>query len=117
MLTADFDYTLPEELIASEPLPDRAASRMMVIHRATGVIEHRHFSDLPSYAQPGDLFVLNDSRVIYDAGAKYGGSPYTGRLYAPSTAPGPKRPTDKLFHCILSFPATEPLLGTDESNP
>ena len=64
MLTADFDYTLPEELIASEPLPDRAASRMMVIHRATGVIEHRHFSDLPSYAQPGDLFVLNDSRVV-----------------------------------------------------
>ena len=64
MLTADFDYHLPPELIASAPLPDRAASRMMVIHRDTGVIEHRHFSDLPSYLLPGDLFVLNNTRVI-----------------------------------------------------
>lgn len=64
MLTADFDYYLPPELIASEPLPDRAASRMMVVHRATGEIEHRAFSDLPSYLLPGDLFVLNNTRVV-----------------------------------------------------
>ena len=64
MLTADFDYHLPQDLIASAPLPDRAASRMMVIHRDTGLIEHRHFSDLPTYLQPGDLFVLNNTRVV-----------------------------------------------------
>ena len=64
MLTADFDYHLPPELIASEPLADRASSRMMVVHRATGQIEHRRFADLPSYRQPGDLFVFNDTRVV-----------------------------------------------------
>jgi S-adenosylmethionine:tRNA ribosyltransferase-isomerase len=64
MLTSDFDYHLPEELIASEPLPDRAASRMLVVHRESGTIEHRHFRDLPSYLSEGDLMVLNDSRVV-----------------------------------------------------
>jgi S-adenosylmethionine:tRNA ribosyltransferase-isomerase len=63
MLTADFDYELPPELIASEPLPDRAASRMMVVNRATGTIEHRQFRDLPEYVQTGDLFVFNNTRV------------------------------------------------------
>ena len=47
--TIDFDYPLPEALIADRPLPDRSASRMMVIHRATGMIEHRHFCDFPEY--------------------------------------------------------------------
>jgi S-adenosylmethionine:tRNA ribosyltransferase-isomerase len=64
MLTSDFDYALPPELIASEPLPDRDASRMMVVHRDTGTIEHRMFRDLPEYVQDGDLFVFNDSRVV-----------------------------------------------------
>jgi S-adenosylmethionine:tRNA ribosyltransferase-isomerase len=64
MLTSDFDYHLPPELIASEPLPDRAASRMMVVNRATGQIEHKHFRDLISYVREGDLFVLNDTRVV-----------------------------------------------------
>ncbi|MDZ4288372.1 MAG: tRNA preQ1(34) S-adenosylmethionine ribosyltransferase-isomerase QueA [Prosthecobacter sp.] len=64
MLTADFDYHLPPELIASEPLPDRAASRMMVVHRDTGAIEHRRFSDLSAYLKLGDLLVLNDTRVV-----------------------------------------------------
>jgi S-adenosylmethionine:tRNA ribosyltransferase-isomerase len=64
MLTSDFDYSLPDDLIASEPLPDRAASRMMVVHRDTGTIEHRQFSDLPSYSREGDLFILNDTRVV-----------------------------------------------------
>jgi S-adenosylmethionine:tRNA ribosyltransferase-isomerase len=63
MLTADFDYILPPELIASEPLPDRAASRMMVVHRSSGEIEHRMFRHLPEYVKPGDLFVFNDTRV------------------------------------------------------
>jgi S-adenosylmethionine:tRNA ribosyltransferase-isomerase len=64
MFTADFDYHLPPELIAHAPLPDRAASRMMVIHRDTGLIEHRQFSDLPAYVLPGDMVVLNNTRVI-----------------------------------------------------
>ena len=64
MRTQDFDYTLPEELIADRPLPDRAASRMMVVHRDSGRIEHRYFRDLPEYVQPGDHFVLNDTKVI-----------------------------------------------------
>ena len=64
MRTQDFDYALPEELIADRPLADRAASRMMVVHRDTGLIEHRHFRDLPEYVQPGDHFVLNDTKVI-----------------------------------------------------
>lgn len=64
MLTADFDYTLPPELIASEPLARRADSRMMIVHRAAGVIEHRRFSDLPAFLHEGDLLVLNDTRVV-----------------------------------------------------
>lgn len=64
MRTADFDYQLPPELIASEPLPQRSASRMMVVHRDSGLIEHRHFSDFPSYLRPQDLVVLNDTRVV-----------------------------------------------------
>jgi S-adenosylmethionine:tRNA ribosyltransferase-isomerase len=61
--TTDFDYSLPEELIASRPLDDRASSRMMVIHRDSGKIEHRMFADFPSYLQPNDLLVLNDTKV------------------------------------------------------
>ncbi len=64
MRTTDFDYELPEELIADRPLPDRAASRMLVVHRDSGLIEHRHFHDLPEYVRPGDHFVLNDTKVI-----------------------------------------------------
>ncbi len=64
MRTVDFDYELPEELIADRPLPERAASRMLVVHRESGLIEHRHFSDLPEYVLPGDHFVLNDTKVI-----------------------------------------------------
>lgn len=64
MRTVDFDYPLPEELIADRPLPDRAASRMLVVHRGTGLIEHRHFHDILEYVRPGDHFVLNDTKVV-----------------------------------------------------
>ncbi|MBQ7023894.1 MAG: tRNA preQ1(34) S-adenosylmethionine ribosyltransferase-isomerase QueA [Akkermansia sp.] len=64
MRTIDFDYALPEELIADRPLPNRAASRMLVVHRDTGLIEHRHFSDILEYVQPGDHFVLNNTKVV-----------------------------------------------------
>jgi len=62
--TSDFHYELPEELIASRPLEERAASRMMVVHRDSGKIEHRMFRDFPGYLRPDDLLVLNDTRVI-----------------------------------------------------
>lgn len=64
MRTDDFDYHLPEELIASQPLADRSASRMLVVHRDSGTLEHRYFSDFPSYLRPDDLVVLNDTRVV-----------------------------------------------------
>lgn len=64
LLTKDFDYYLPDELIAARPLPDRAASRMLVVHRKTGAIEHRLFRDFPEYSKPDDLLVLNDTKVI-----------------------------------------------------
>jgi S-adenosylmethionine:tRNA ribosyltransferase-isomerase len=61
---AEFDFTLPEELIAQTPLADRAASRMLVVDRARGRWEDRQFRDLPSFLGPGDCLVLNDSRVF-----------------------------------------------------
>ncbi len=66
MLTSDFDYSLPAELIASEPLADRAASRMLVLHRSMGTIEHRMFQELGAFLshEAGDLLVLNDTRVV-----------------------------------------------------
>jgi S-adenosylmethionine:tRNA ribosyltransferase-isomerase len=64
LLTKDYDYHLPEELIASRPLPERSASRMLVIHREGGRIEHRMFSDFETYLKPDDLLILNNTRVI-----------------------------------------------------
>ena len=64
LLTKDFDYHLPEELIAARPLAERSASRMLVVHKASGVIEHRMFVDFPAYLRPDDLLVLNDTKVI-----------------------------------------------------
>jgi S-adenosylmethionine:tRNA ribosyltransferase-isomerase len=64
VLLSDFDYHLPDDLIAQEPLPDRAASRMLVVHRTTGQWEDRLFRDFPSYLKPHDCLVLNDSRVL-----------------------------------------------------
>ena len=64
LLTKDFDYHLPEELIASRPLPQRSASRMLVVHKDSGLLEHRMFIDLCEYIQQDDLLVLNDTKVI-----------------------------------------------------
>ena len=64
MKTADFDYDLPEELIAQEPPPERGASRMMVVHRESGLIEHRCIADIPEYLRSGDLMAVNNTRVI-----------------------------------------------------
>jgi len=59
-----FDFQLPEELIAQSPLEDRTASRLLTLDRSNGAIVHGHFSDIPQLLQPGDLLVLNDTRVI-----------------------------------------------------
>ncbi len=64
LLTKDFDYHLPEELIAARPLAERSASRMLVVHRESGRIEHRMFRDFHEYLRADDLLVLNDTKVI-----------------------------------------------------
>ncbi len=60
----DFDYHLPQGLIAQKPADKRDASRLLVVHRDTGALEHRHFYDVLEYLSPGDCLVLNDSRVL-----------------------------------------------------
>ena len=64
MRTEDFDYFLPEELIAQAPLMDRDAARLLVLHKKTGEIEHKTFSDIIDYLNPGDALVINDTKVI-----------------------------------------------------
>jgi len=62
--TEEFDYSLPPELIAQTPIEPRDAARLLVVERATGALSHRQFRDLGVYLAPGDLLVLNESRVI-----------------------------------------------------
>ena len=64
MKTSDFFYDLPEELIAQDPLEDRTASRLLVLNRETGAIEHKIFSDVIDYLNEGDCLVINNTRVI-----------------------------------------------------
>ena len=64
MKTSDFAYDLPEELIAQDPLSDRASSRLMILDKQTGEITHRIFHDITEYLKPGDCLVLNDTKVI-----------------------------------------------------
>ncbi len=64
MRTDDFDYDLPDELIAQAPAEPRDSCRLLVLHRDTGALEHRHFSDIGDYLDPGDLLVANRTRVM-----------------------------------------------------
>ena len=64
MSTEDFNYDLPEELIAQTPLKNREESRLLVMDRDTGEIEHKHFTDILEYLVPGDVLVINDTKVI-----------------------------------------------------
>lgn len=64
MRTSDFNYYLPEELIAQTPIDRRDGSRLMHLDKSTGEVVHRHFYDLPEYLRAGDCLVLNDSRVL-----------------------------------------------------
>ena len=64
MQTAEFNFALPPELIAQQPMPKRDESRLLVLHRGDGHVEHRKFRDLLDYVRAGDVLVLNNSRVI-----------------------------------------------------
>jgi S-adenosylmethionine:tRNA ribosyltransferase-isomerase len=74
----DFSFDLPEELIAQSPLPERSASRLLVLDGATGAIADRTMGDLPSYLRAGDLLVFNDTRVV--AARIVGAKPSGGRV-------------------------------------
>ena len=64
MKTSDFYYDLPQERIAQTPVEPRNSSRLMILHKDSGELEHRIFKDLPEYLRPGDCLILNDTRVI-----------------------------------------------------
>src|SRR6266567_1334037 len=90
---SDFDFDLPDELIAQQPPTERGASRMLVVDRETGAVRDSSFSEFPNMLQPGDLLVLNDSRVI------------PARLYARRTLRREKeRPTGRI-EVMLTEPA------------
>ncbi len=84
MLLKDFDYPLPEELIAQEPLAERDQSRLLVLDRETGNISHRQFRNILEYIEPGDLMVFNDTRVV--ATRLFGSKPTGARVEALLTA-------------------------------
>jgi S-adenosylmethionine:tRNA ribosyltransferase-isomerase len=93
LLVTDFDFDLPEELIAQQPPPERGQSRMLVMDRATGTLRDSRFSELPSLLWPGDLLVLNDSRVI------------PARLYARRTLRREKEKPTGRIEVMLTEPA------------
>ncbi|MDD3570985.1 MAG: tRNA preQ1(34) S-adenosylmethionine ribosyltransferase-isomerase QueA [Lachnospiraceae bacterium] len=64
MKTSDFNFDLPQELIAQKPLKDRASSRLLVMDKVTGEIEHRHFRDIKDYLKAGDCLVINNTKVL-----------------------------------------------------
>src|SRR5574344_423340 len=64
MQLRDFNYELPQELIAQDPLTDRFSSRLLAMNKLDGSIEHRVFTDIVDYLQPGDCLVINDTKVI-----------------------------------------------------
>jgi S-adenosylmethionine:tRNA ribosyltransferase-isomerase len=78
VLRTDFSYDLPPELIAQAPLPERSAGRMLVLDRETGAMADRGVRDLPDFLAPGDLLVLNDTRVV--AARVFGTKPSGGRV-------------------------------------
>ena len=95
LLVSDFDYELPEELIAQEPPSQRGQSRMLLLNRATGATRDSQFSELPSELREGDLLVLNDSRVI------------PARLYARRTLRREKEKPTGRIEVMLTEPAGE----------
>ncbi|HYO48885.1 MAG TPA: tRNA preQ1(34) S-adenosylmethionine ribosyltransferase-isomerase QueA [Chloroflexia bacterium] len=97
MRTDQFDYTLPPELIAQTPIEPRDHSRLLVVHRGDGQMEHRRFFELPGYMRPGDLLVANESRVL------------------PVRLPGYKVPTGGKVEVLLLRPSPQP--GEEGAEP
>jgi S-adenosylmethionine:tRNA ribosyltransferase-isomerase len=95
LLVSDFDYDLPEELIAQEPPAERGTSRMLVMDRASGAVRDGQFAEFPSLLRKGDLLVLNDSRVI------------PARLYARRTLRREKEKPTGRIEVMLTEPAGE----------
>ncbi|MGD0890032.1 MAG: tRNA preQ1(34) S-adenosylmethionine ribosyltransferase-isomerase QueA [Terracidiphilus sp.] len=95
LLVEDFDFELPAELIAQEPPAERGLSRMLMMDRATGALRDASFADFPSMLSPGDLLVLNDSRVI------------PARLYAQRKAVRDRQQTSGEIEVLLTEPAGE----------
>jgi S-adenosylmethionine:tRNA ribosyltransferase-isomerase len=95
MKTSDFDYYLPETCIAQTPLEPRDSSRLLVLHRKTGELEHRIFREIGDYLNPGDLLVLNQTRVI------------PARIYARKQTSGKvellllRRKDDLIWECLV----------------
>ena len=103
MKTSDFDYELPPELIAQVPPAERGLSRMMVLHRDTGAVEHRHVGDVADYLDPGDLMVFNDTRVFAArAFGRWADTP--GRVEALFVEPSGLRPGAWTALCRSSRP-------------
>jgi S-adenosylmethionine:tRNA ribosyltransferase-isomerase len=92
---SDFDFDLPEDLIAQQPTEERGASRMLVVDRATGALRDSSFSELPLLLEPGDLLVLNDSRVI------------PARVYARRTLRREKEKPTGRIEVMLTEPADD----------
>lgn len=101
MLVADFDYHLPPELIAQEPLANRADSLMLHLDRDSGTIENRHFRDFPSLLRPDDLVVFNNTRVL--PARLYGTrkSPLAGRIEVLLTRQTCAEPNKNEWECLV----------------
>ena len=65
MQTNDFDYELPQELIAQHPLEKRDHSRLLVLDKKTGAVTHKHFNEIGDYLVPGDVLVINNTCLLY----------------------------------------------------
>lgn len=99
MKVTDFDYELPEELIAQDPLEKRSNSRLMVLNRENGDVTHRHFYEITEYLKPGDCLVINNTKVIPARliGVRAGENSNGGKVEVLLL----KRKTDNVWECIV----------------
>ncbi|MCS6844363.1 MAG: tRNA preQ1(34) S-adenosylmethionine ribosyltransferase-isomerase QueA [Caldilineales bacterium] len=108
MNVSEFDYYLPPELIAQTPIEPRDASRLLVVHRQDGRLEHRIFRDIVEYLRPGDLLVANDSRVIPARlrGRKRTGGQVEILLLRPAATPAPS--AGETWECLVGGKGLRP---------
>ncbi len=102
MNTSDFDYDLPPGRIAQHPAPTRDGSRLLALDRATGAVRHLRFTDLPGLLRPGDLLVVNDTRVLpARTFARLAGGPAAGReVEVLLLREEPAVPPDRIWSCL-----------------